>query len=601
MSTVEERVSTEGVAAGGDGSRPDSGSRSGGSGRQRRVASVGGVRGVLVLGEDGWVVGNDSEVRLLEGLRGERGARDRLWALAAVLDEGLVEPGDLRRLCGRLSAISAVETVTVLWRVRVPGYLRAAVAFVCSCVDEEMLSRWLRHGLAARLDANLVRGLLPGPGWDSWNVPHRLRWRTFDRDVHWLSEMPESFWERLGAHRDGLLRDVAVASDPRARPKALDEIAVRRSHVHEVMDLVACNPRTPTKVLRDLMHRSYSMQRAVLRVAQSRSASRRLLGEMSKSWNWESRYVAAWHPRVPAVALRRLVGDEPREVRAAVARADAAPQRVLEVLASDGEVLVRRSVASNRSAAVGVLGVLLGDRRAEVRAAAVANETTPPEMAAVRVGDRAVSVRCEVAARPVGADVLAVLATDASWRVRRAVAWNSQTTQETLDALAGDACGEVRAAVASNSNTRPSTLEVLAGDDSWWVRNCVVANRACPVGVLVALAGDEDFDVGGEAAENPSMPPAQLEALARHEAWWVRAGVALNTRSPEGLLAVLSEDECSDVRRCVCENDEAPRRLVDALRCDEDYWVRAAAAAAYERRRAHKEGKTPPKRTFGHI
>ena len=36
------------------------------------------------------MVDNDSEVRLLEALRGERSARDRLWALAAALDEGLV-------------------------------------------------------------------------------------------------------------------------------------------------------------------------------------------------------------------------------------------------------------------------------------------------------------------------------------------------------------------------------------------------------------------------------------------------------------------------------------------------------------------------------
>ena len=37
------------------------------------------------------MVANDSEVQLLEALRGELGARDRLWALAAALDAGVVE------------------------------------------------------------------------------------------------------------------------------------------------------------------------------------------------------------------------------------------------------------------------------------------------------------------------------------------------------------------------------------------------------------------------------------------------------------------------------------------------------------------------------
>ena len=156
-------------------------------------------------------------------------------------------------------------------------------------------------------------------------MSHRLRWRTFSRDVHWISEMPESFCKRLGAHRDEWLRDVAVASDPKARPKVLEGLASWRSRVCEVVDLVACNPRTPTRVLRGLTHRSFSMHQIALRVGQNRSASGRLLGEMAKNRSWELRYVAAWHPKVPVAALRRLARDESPEVRRAVARAEGAP------------------------------------------------------------------------------------------------------------------------------------------------------------------------------------------------------------------------------------------------------------------------------------
>ena len=89
---------------------------------ERPAASAGGcpvgaVGGVLVQRGGRWVVDNDSEVQLLEALRGESGARDRLWALAATLDAGVVDAGHLRRLNGRLSAIVAVERPEDLWRV----------------------------------------------------------------------------------------------------------------------------------------------------------------------------------------------------------------------------------------------------------------------------------------------------------------------------------------------------------------------------------------------------------------------------------------------------------------------------------------------------
>ena len=129
------------------------------SGRQhRRVVSVGAVGGVLARRGGRWVVDNDPEVQLLEALRGESGARDRLWALAATLDAGAVDAGQLKRLNGRLSAIVAVERPEDLWRVRVPGNLLGAVAYVCVCANNELLSRWLGF------IAGGASGREPGPG-----------------------------------------------------------------------------------------------------------------------------------------------------------------------------------------------------------------------------------------------------------------------------------------------------------------------------------------------------------------------------------------------------------------------------------------------------
>ena len=556
------------------------------SGQDRRVVSVGAVSGVLARRGGRWVVDNDSEVRLLEALRGESGARDRLWALAATLEAGVVEAGHLRRLNGRLSAIAALERPEDLWRVRVPGDLLGAAAYVCVCVNEEMLSRWLGWVLSARLGANLVRGLLPGPGWVAWIVPHRRCWVTWDRDQHWISELPATFWSRLAAHSDAPLRAAATASDPAARPSVLERLADEMG-VPEVLDLVAANPRTPTRVLRRLCRGSRGWPRTDLRVAQNRSATAGLLGELARSPDWELRYVAAWHPKMPVSALGRLARDESHQVRSAVAYAASAPTAVLEDLASDADVWVRRNAAWNPSTPRAVLETLLGDRFADVRATAVANENTPVGLAAGRARDRALRVRQRVVwRRGIGAEALTALAEDPKEAVRAEVALNVQTPPEVLDLLAGDPCLSVRGGVAGNCCASPATLRVLAEDDHPWLRGGVASNKSTPAELLAVLAADPSHDVRHGVAENAAASAELLAALAADDHWYVRSGVASNTAAPSDLLEVLSRDRVRGVRRSLCRNDQTLRRLVDALRADPDYWVRAEATAACEQRGA---------------
>ena len=552
------------------------------TGQRRRVVSVGGVRGVLAAGEDGWVVSNESEVRVLEALRGEHGALSRLAALTAALNEGVAAPQDLRRLNRWLSAITASQE---LWRIRVPEELCAAVAFVCVCADDEPLSRWLGFALSVRLNGSLVEGFLPGPGLESWSMPPSGWPWSFDRDAHWISELPKSFWDRLGAHRDERLRATAAASDPTSRPKVLEELARTHLGASEVLDLVASNPRTPTKTRRHLTRFPGFYGCGELRAAQNRTATAGLLDELSRRRNWETRYAVASHPNVSPRALKRLGGDEFAVVRCAAARAPNAPVPGLEALATDGDVWVRANAASNRSLPLGLLQALLEDRYAAVRAAAVANPSLPTATAGGCVGDRAKGVRAAVAERPVTPEVLAVLATDPKPQVRRAVGFNSRTPPEVLAVLAGDSCGEVRAAVAYHSDAPRRALRVLAADDYWWVRHNLAANTSAPPEILWALTADEDLHVQDQAARNTAMAPQRLQTLAAHQHWALRAAVALNPATSEQLLETLAADTYSEVRRCVCDNAAAPAHVLDALRSDPDYWVRAAAAAASQRRR----------------
>ena len=552
--------------------------------QQRRRVSVGGVRGVLAVDGDRWVVSNASEVAVLEALRGgDDEALGRFEALAAALNEGVAEPKDLRRLNWWLSQIAAAQE---LWRVKVPAELCAAVALVCVCVDDERLSRWLGFALSVRLDGCVVDRFLPAPGVESWSVPrHHWPW-SFDHDAHWISELPKGFWDRLGAHRDERLRATVAASDPTSRPKVLARLAVTHPGVSEVADLVASNPRTPTRTLRHLMRYPALYGRAELRATQNRATTAALLEDLSRSGDWHARYAVASHPNASKRTLRRLGGDEVAVVRCAAARAANTPAPTLQALAADDELWVRANAASNEHLPQKPLQKLLSDRYWRVRAEAVANPALCAEKAAGCAGDRAQGVRAAVAARAVGPDVLDVLATDPKWTVRRAVAYNSNTRPGVLRVLATDDCDEVRAAVAFHRDTPPETLKKLAGDDYRWVRDNLASNTSAPAEMLWTLTGDEDLYVRETAAENAAMAPERLQALAVHRDWRLRAAAALNPAMPQELLEMLAGDDDSDVRRCVCDNDNTPQHTLDALRSDPDYWVRAEAAAAHRRRQS---------------
>ena len=89
------------------------------------------------------------------------------------------------------------------------------------------------------------------------------------------------------------------------------------------------------------------------------------------------------------------------------------------------------------------------------------------------------------------------------------------------------------------------------------------------------------------AAENPAAAPGLLAALATDDDWWVRAGVASNTAAAPHLLEALAHDPDSGVRHCLCHNDKTPQHgWWTPSEPTPDYWVRAAAVAACEKRRS---------------
>ena len=123
--------------------------------------------------------------------------------------------------------------------------------------------------------------------------------------------------------------------------------------------------------------------------------------------------------------------------------------------------------------------------------------------------------------RKTPADVLVVLSQDKDKWVRRVVAENTNTPQDTLRVLALERLprGEyssgtnVRAAVAGNPRCPVDLLESLAKDKSAEIRRCVAGNPSANAESLALLAQDNDSSVRGNVSTNESAT-IEIRALA---------------------------------------------------------------------------------------
>lgn len=573
------------VHVGGEVTRPitDGGSRGACETRRRRV-TVDGVVGVLAQRDGRWVLANDAEVRVVEALRGFGGSRERLLALAATLDAGLVQGSQLRRLSGLLGEIARG---TPHW-VYVPSEMLAAVAYACACWDNHAAGRWLGWSLSAQLDSGLVREWLPGPGWESLQWQHGLVDRGFGRETYWVCEMPEGFWGRLGSHCYSSLGDIAVACDPDTPSRVLCEMVERTRLNGELLDVVASHPRAPKHLLTQMAFGPFGPSLLQKRVAQNLNTTSRTLDHLARSFDAGVRAVVAAHPNTPRRTLKRLAEDAAADVRVVVARSVNTAGAVLAVLAQDPEMVVRSWVAVHASTPGESLETLLGDRAAVVRACAAANPNTAVGAVVARVGDRAIQVRAAVAARD-GIDemTLGVLAADPKPVVRAAAATNIGCAAALLERLAQDDDRRVRAAVAANPSTPGGVLKMLAADVDWWPRSQVASNPATGADLLAVLAADVDEYVRIEVAENPKTPAEVLEALAG-DSEPVRAFVARNPAVCVSLLRSLAADTSEGVRVGAAENTSLPADVLAALAGDSSYHVRAAVAAQQPRRKRRR-------------
>ena len=563
----------------------------------RRVVHCDGIRVVLRQCDGRWSVENEQEVRILAALGGSDRAVERLQALAATLNAGLADAAGLTYFNTRLRAIVGAENVSRVW---IPDALLPAVAFACSFMEGSNGARWLAWALSARLDGNLSRRTLPGPGLDTMiGYKSLLPW-GYDREIRWIDAMPAEFWDRLNARREccptgepaevcrstggePCLRAVTAASDPRTKPSVLKELAGSRDGV--ILDLVASHPNAGAHVLVKLAWSRGSDFFVRLRVTQNRRLSPWPLRRMAKSPHWQVRGLAAMNPAMPVSVLSDLRDDDEQYVRSVVASHDNTSEQDLRILARDADWQVRRASASNRSCPIDLLQGLLADRRREVRSAAVSNPTTPLELVMPLAKDRAMAVRAAVASRSdTPGDVLRALATDEKESVRRAVAWNQDSPADVWELLAADPEFHIRGAVGYNPAAPSTVLRILAGDPDGWVRRCVAENASTPADLLEELFVDAESWFRPALAGNESTPPGLLASLASDEWFWVRADVAANASAPAEVLRALAADADAEVRVGAASNPSTPDESLKALATDGDYRVRADAVENLKRR-----------------
>lgn len=222
---------------------------------------------------------------------------------------------------------------------------------------------------------------------------------------------------------------------------------------------------------------------------------------------------AAARVTVNRVNLAKAATHERWEVRQVAAENEHAPSGALHALARDPHVGVRASVARNKMLTEDVRVILTRDPDPRVRVINAENATQPRVLAiAARDTEPDVAVAAAINESAAGSD-LAHLATHGDERVRRMVALNKSTPEETALALTYDKDNMVRAGAGAHKNTPVwRTKELAQNDEEPIVMNFLINSTATPLCVIRIMA-----ERGNQRARNYLAPDGELSAR-RHRA-----------------------------------------------------------------------------------
>lgn len=226
--------------------------------------------------------------------------------------------------------------------------------------------------------------------------------------------------------------------------------------------------------------------------------------------------VVAAAARVTAnrVNLAKAATHEHWEVRQVAAENEHTPSSSLHALSRDPHVGVRASVARNKKATEDVRMILTRDTDPRVRAINAENATHPRVLAiAARDTEPDVAVAAAINESTAASD-LAHLATHGDERVRRMVALNKSTPEETALALTYDEDNMARAGAGAHKNTPVWRKKELAQSDTELiVLNFLINSTDTPLCVIRIMA-----ERGNQRACNYLAPDGELDARLQRAA-----------------------------------------------------------------------------------
>jgi hypothetical protein len=138
--------------------------------------------------------------------------------------------------------------------------------------------------------------------------------------------------------------------------------------------------------------------------------------------------------------------------------------------------------------------------------------------------------------------------------VRRHVAANPATPEETLVELSSDIYPYVRYGVAKNTVAPAQALNILSNDSQYPILFLVARSTSLSSDVLLMLSKSGHSSVRSAVASNANTLPTTLEQLAKDSDKSVRKEVARNTNSPQDILSYLSKDVDVEVVSMLCRN-----------------------------------------------
>jgi hypothetical protein len=418
------------------------------------------------------------------------------------------------------------------WRVR------EAVA-VHPCTPESLLER-LAEDPDSDIQAALKRRHFPAP------------WGQLTRDalLGLLRKQPApvSILAELAQSQSGFVR-AAAAANPAATAEILESLA--GDSFSDVRRAVACAENTPSSVVETLALDGDAQVRSAITLRRLPVEWRHLdederieklaeptvppevLEVLSHSGSWTVRQAVARNRSVDEAILNQLKDDDDSDVASAARdgllnrklpeqwrllddderierlKEGPVPVDVLELLAISADWRIRQAVARHEGTPDAVLNQLAKDDDSDVKQA-IEDRRLPVEWRHLDEDERIIAIR----STSVTSEVLEILSSSPSWRLRQAVASTTRTPLEILQRLSRDRDSDVQRAATESlvqsqlpeewkqlSETEkilrltsqpapPEVLELLAQSSSREIRNAVSLNKNSSVKILLVMKGD---------------------------------------------------------------------------------------------------------------